>query len=92
VECLWRLLAWVVSLVVFAAHIGHEQFRFGHRPRTTAWHAAAAVGLGAFGLAAAAGVHAVWSSQRTAHLVNYAFALVVALLAALGLRLLRRSA
>jgi hypothetical protein len=102
-SALWRLLAWAVSLVVFAAHIGHEHFRFGHRPRTTAWRVAVAVGLGAFGLAVAAGVHAVWRLPRTAHLVNYGFAMVVwplvtavpafvvALLAALGLQRLRRS-
>jgi hypothetical protein len=98
----WRLLAWLVSAVVFAGHIGHEHFRFGHRPVTTAWHAAVAVALGAFGLAAAAGAHALWTA--TGRLRLFALALVlwplltgvpaflVALLAAAGLARLRERA
>jgi hypothetical protein len=99
-RALWRLLAWAVSLVVFAAHIGHEHFRFGHRPLATAWHAAAAVGLGAFGLALAAGAHALWTGAGPRRLFALALvtwpvvmavpAFVVALLAAVGLGLLRR--
>ncbi len=53
----WRLAAWLVSAVVAAAHIWYEQYRLGSAPRPTALHAAAAVALGAFGLALAANVH-----------------------------------
>ena len=53
----WRLAAWVASAVVAAAHIWYEQYRLGSAPRPTALHAAAAVALGAFGLALAANVH-----------------------------------
>ncbi len=54
---LWRLAAWLASAAVAAAHIGYEQYRLGSAPRPTALHAAAAVALGAFGLALAANVH-----------------------------------
>ena len=53
----WRLAAWLASAVVAAAHIWYEQYRLGSAPRPTALHAAAAVALGAFGLALAANVH-----------------------------------
>src|ERR1700682_4329763 len=53
----WRLAAWVISAVGFAAHIGYEQIRLRSSRRTTALHAALAVGLGAFGLAVAARIH-----------------------------------
>ena len=55
----WRLAAWVVSGLVFAAHIGYEHFRLNNPPRTTALHASLAAALGAFLLAVAATVHAV---------------------------------
>ena len=54
----WRLLAWLISGVAFAAHIGYEHFRLRSSPATTALHASLAVGLGAFGLAGAANIHA----------------------------------
>ena len=56
----WRLVAWVVSAAVYAAHIGYEQFRLGNAPRATALHSALAVAVGAFGLAVAANLHEVW--------------------------------
>src|SRR5258708_8845812 len=55
----WRLLAFLISGVAFALHIGYEHFRLGNSPRITASHAALAVALGAFLLAAAATVHAM---------------------------------
>ena len=55
----WRLAAWAVSGVVFAAHIGHEHFRRRCPPRRTAWHAAVGAAIGAFGLAVAGMVHAL---------------------------------
>jgi hypothetical protein len=57
----WRLLAWATSGAAFAAHIGYEHFRLRNSPAITALHAALAVGLAAFGLAAAANIHAAGS-------------------------------
>ena len=46
----WRLSAYLVSAVVFAAHIAHEHFRLRNTARPTAWHASVGVALGAFAL------------------------------------------
>ena len=54
----WRLLAWLISGVAFAAHIAYEHFRLRSSAVRTASHASLAAGLGAFGLAAAANIHA----------------------------------
>jgi hypothetical protein len=54
----WRLAAWAVSAAAFGAHIGYEQLRLRSSPVMTAFHAALAVGLGAFLLAVAASLHA----------------------------------
>lgn len=54
----WRLAAWATSAAAFAVHIWYEQIRLRHSAATTAFHAALAVAIGAFGLAAAASVHA----------------------------------
>jgi uncharacterized protein (DUF486 family) len=97
----WRLSAFLTSAVVFAAHIGYEHFRLGNSPRITASHASMAVAVGAFALAVAANVHGVWVASS--HQRALAFALVawpaltaipaflVALVAAAGLGLSRRS-
>lgn len=53
----WRLSAFVISGVVFAAHIAHEHFRLHNTARPTAWHASLAVAFGAFALALAANIH-----------------------------------
>ncbi len=55
----WRLAAWGVSAAAFAAHVAYELGRLRNSPRTTAWHASVAVGLGAFGLAVVANLHAL---------------------------------
>ena len=55
----WRLAAWATSAAAFASHIWYEQLRLRHSPATTAFHAALAVAIGAFGLAAAASIHAI---------------------------------
>jgi len=86
----WRLAAWIVSGVVFAAHIGYEQLRLRSSVRATALHAALAAALGAFGLAAAATVRAL--NAGSGRLVLHAISLVAwpllvavpAFLAALG--------
>jgi hypothetical protein len=59
----WRLSAWLISGAAFLTHIGHEHFRLRHSPATTAMHASLAVGLGAFGLAVAANIHALGSGS-----------------------------
>ena len=63
VRVAWRLAAWLISAAAFAAHIVYEQVRLRSSSRTTALHAALAAGLGAFGLAVAARLHA----QATQH-------------------------
>src|SRR6187455_498621 len=55
----WRLGAWVLSGVVFAAHLGYEHFKVRHSPRVSASHTAFAVALGAFLLAMAGAVHSL---------------------------------
>jgi len=55
----WRWAAWAVSAFAFGAHIVYEQMRLRSSPRLTACRVASAAGLGAFGLAVAANVHAV---------------------------------
>ncbi len=99
----WRLVAWVLSAVAFGVHIVYDQLRLRSPPRRTALHASSAVGLGAFGLAVAANVHAYISSARE-HSVALALALAVwpvmtmlpafvtALVAAILLAHVRRSA
>src|SRR2546427_324847 len=61
---LWRLAAWVASAAVAAAQIGYEHYRLGSSPRATALHAAGAVALGAFGLALAANIHALFAATH----------------------------
>jgi len=97
----WRLVAWVVSAGAFGAHIWYEQVRLGSTPRALAWHAAAAVALGAFGLAVAANVHAFTRGVGNRQLLLGALiawpvlcgipAFVVALAAGVGMTRLRRT-
>jgi hypothetical protein len=56
-QFLWRLSAFVISAVVFAAHLAYEHFRIGSPPRRTAWHTSLAVALGALLLALMANIH-----------------------------------
>src|SRR5262245_40555666 len=58
-QFMWRLAAWLICAVAFAIHIGLEHFRLRSSPRRTALHASLSVALGAFGLAAAATIHAL---------------------------------
>src|SRR4249920_2449379 len=57
VRNLWRYSAFIVSGVVFVAHLAHEHFRLGYPARATAWHTAVAAALGGLGLALAANMH-----------------------------------
>jgi hypothetical protein len=98
---IWRLTAWVISALAFAAHLWHEHFRVRNSPLTTAVHTSLAVALGAFGLAASANVHALWVGSSHQRLLTFALvgwpvltgvpAFVVALILAAGLGLGRRS-
>src|SRR5947209_6840001 len=97
----WRVLAFFISAVAFAVHIGYEHFRWGNSPLITASHASMAVAVGAFALAVAANVHgqrAGSSHQRSLIFALVAFpaltavpAFVVALAAAAGLARRRQS-
>lgn len=72
----WRLAAWVVSAVAFAAHIAHEHFRLRSRATILALHVASAAALGAFLLAAAATLHALRISSHVPYWL-YLLALVL---------------
>ncbi|HKE92630.1 MAG TPA: hypothetical protein VKB45_20020 [Gemmatimonadales bacterium] len=69
----WRLVAWVASLVVFVVHIAYDRDRLRNAPATAAFHAALAVAVGAFGLALAATLRAVAAGNYRG---AYALALV----------------
>jgi len=56
---LWRLAAWMLSGLVYAAHIWYEHFRVHNPPRSTALHVALAVAIGAIGLALAGMIHSL---------------------------------
>ena len=98
---IWRLSAFVVSAVVFAAHIAHEHFRIRNTSGLTAWHASVGVAFGAFALALAANIHDLGSASGYRHRMLIALvawpaltavpAFVVALVAAAVLGLRRRS-
>jgi len=59
----WRLSAFVISAVVFAAHIAYEHFGLRNTAWPTAWHASVAVAFGAFGLALVANIHDLGSAS-----------------------------
>jgi hypothetical protein len=59
----WRLAAWAVSGVAFAAHIAYELFRLRQSPRSMALHVALAVAFGALALAVAAALHSLSSAS-----------------------------
>ena len=73
---MWRLAAWAASALMYAAHIGYECFLLRDSTRVTALHAALAVALGAFLLAAAATVHAATVASH-APFWRYLLALVL---------------
>lgn len=55
----WRVAAWLVSGLAYAAHFAYEHFRLRSAPRSTALHTAFAVALGAIALAVAGMVHSL---------------------------------
>ncbi len=58
---MWRLAAWITSVIIFGIQIWYEHFRFHNQPRTIALHVAVSAALGAFGLAVAANIHSLHS-------------------------------
>src|SRR5690349_17840366 len=62
----WRLAAWIVSAIGFAAHIAYERFRLRNSPVLAALHVAFGAALGGFGLAVGANIHSLFvaSSQH----------------------------
>jgi len=56
----WRLAAWIVSAMAYAAHLAYERFRLGDGPSSSALHVAFGVALGAFGLAVGANIHSLF--------------------------------
>ena len=63
----WRLAAWAVSAVGYAAHIAYERFRLRNAPGRAALHVAFAVALGAFGLAVGANLHSLSAGSAGRH-------------------------
>jgi hypothetical protein len=63
----WRLAAWVVSAIGYAAHIAYERFRLQNSPGSAALHVAFAVALGAFGLAVGANIHSLSAGSTNQH-------------------------
>jgi hypothetical protein len=60
----WRLAAWGVSAIGYAAHIAYERFRLRNSPGRAALHVSFAVALGAFGLAVRANIHSLGSGSN----------------------------
>jgi hypothetical protein len=63
----WRLAAWVLSAIGFAAHIAYERFRLRNSPAAAALHVAVAVALGAFGLPVGANIHSLFIVSSNQH-------------------------
>ena len=68
----WRRAAWIVSAVVYAAHIGYEHFRIRSSRHSTTLRVAFGAAIGAFGLAAAAIAHSLLTGTGNLHLLRIA--------------------
>ena len=55
----WRVAAWLVSGIAYAAHIAYEHFRLRNSPRLAALHVSIAVAVGAVSLALAGMIHSL---------------------------------
>src|SRR2546429_9250489 len=55
----WRLAAWVVSALAFAANLAYERVRLPNSPLPSALHVATAVAVGAFALAVRANINSL---------------------------------
>jgi hypothetical protein len=97
----WNRLGFLACAIAFALHIGYEHFRLRNSPLVTASHVSLAVALGAFALAVSANVHGYSVGSSNRRLLALALiawpaitavpAFMVALVAAGGLSLRRRS-
>ena len=65
----WRLVAWILSLAVFAAHITAARLRERRSPAVSAVQVALAVALGALVLAAAGPVRAYWGKPNSSRVI-----------------------
>lgn len=72
---LWRLAAWLVSAIAFTIHIGYEHVHRRTSPPSTALHASVATAIGAFALAVAANVRALWTATGNQRLLALALVL-----------------
>ena len=63
----WRLAAWVVSAIGYAAHIANERVRPQNTAGSAALHVAVAVAIGAFGLAVGANIHSLSTGSTNQH-------------------------
>lgn len=63
----WRLAAWVVSAIGYAAHIAYERWRLQNSAGRAALHVAVAVAMGAFGLAVSANIHSLSAGSTNQH-------------------------
>ncbi len=68
----WRLAAWIVSAIIYAAHIGYERFRIRRPPHSAALHVAFGAAIGAFGLAANAVIHSLLTGTGNLRLLRVA--------------------
>ena len=68
----WRLATWGVCLLIYFAQIGYERYQLANPIRAAALHVAAGVGIGSFGLAAAAIVHSLASASGNPKLLSVA--------------------
>jgi hypothetical protein len=71
----WRLAAWMVSAVVYGAHITYECVQARNAPRAVALHAAFAAALGALGLAVVGALHSLWTTSAVRPVWFLAFVL-----------------
>jgi hypothetical protein len=58
-----RGAAWLLSGALFMGHIGYEHFKLHSTPKLAATHVAAAVGIGAAGLALAGMLHSLLTTS-----------------------------
>jgi len=68
----WRRAAWVVSALVYSAHIAYEHFRLRNSARLVALHVALGAAVGGLGLAAAANVRSFLTETGNARLLRIA--------------------
>ena len=98
----WRLVAWVLSALVFVSHVAVAQRQRDRSPVVAAVEVAVAVGLGALGLAIVGPVRSHWNDPNVMRVALLSVVLwplltglpafVVALAGGHSIRRLRRSA